>query len=124
MIILNSEKKIFYCLLFVSAVAVIWIDFRADATFDQGDGLQHYLISHYSWKHPGLFLDLWGKPFFTLISSPFSQFGLRGMIVFQSICAFFISVFSYQIGKKLNISVSWLAPIFIFFSPVFFSVIN
>ncbi len=53
-----------------------------------GDSYAHFLISKYSWQHPHLFFDHWGKPVFTLLSSPFSQWGMKGMLLFNGICGF------------------------------------
>lgn len=120
----KTEKILFYLFLVIASVIVVWKAISLNANFDTGDGIQHYLISHFSWKHPELLLDLWGKPFFTLISSPFSQFGLKGMIIFQGICAVFTTFFVYKIAIKLNFKYAWTAPAFIFFSPIYFAVIN
>ena len=121
---LKTEKILFYSFLFIAFITVIWIDISANVTFDSGDGLQHYLIARYSWEHPKLLLDLWGKPFFTLISSPFAQFGLKGMFIFQALCALAVSFFSYRIAQKINLKYAWTIPAFIFFSPIYFAVIN
>jgi hypothetical protein len=120
----KTEKILFYLFLFVSAITVLFVAVSANASFDAGDGLQHYLIARYSWHHPHLLLDLWGKPFFTLISSPFAQFGLKGMYLFQSLCAVGVSFFSFKIAKKLNLKYAWTVPAFLFFSPIYFAVIN
>lgn len=57
---------------------------------DTGDALTHYFIARYSWAHPELLLDHWGKPLFTLFSSPFAQFGLTGMVAFN-VCCFILT---------------------------------
>ena len=124
--LLNNKREqiIFFIVLLISFATVIYVDISANATYDSGDGILHFLISRYSWKHPALFLHHWGKPFFTLISSPFTQFGMNGMILFQATCASIVSFFCYQIAKKLNLSYAWLIPVFIFFAPIYFAVIN
>ncbi|MEP7169272.1 MAG: hypothetical protein ABI855_07860, partial [Bacteroidota bacterium] len=119
-----TEKKIFSVILFSSAVVLFYFCYNTQAPYDTGDGLTHYFISRYSWKHPGLFLDHWGKPFFTLLSSPFSQYGLIGMSVFQIICTLATSYSCFRIAKKLQLEFGWLLPVFIFFSPIYFAVIN
>jgi hypothetical protein len=50
---------------------------------DAGDGLMHFNISQASWSDPILFLSHWGKPLFILLSSPFAQFGLGGVVLFN-----------------------------------------
>lgn len=123
-IIPMSNKSIFYILLSLSAFVVLFILLKSDNTFDTGDGIQHYLMAKYCWKHPELLLDLWGKPIFTLLSSPFAQFGLKGMIFFQMIFAFLASIYAFKITDQFNYSLNSVIPIFIFFSPIYFAVIN
>jgi hypothetical protein len=120
----TKSDRLFYLLLFASLITAICIAFTSGATFDSGDGIEHYLIARYSWQHPKLLLDLWGKPVFTLISSPFAQFGLKGMYVFQALCALFTSVFLYKIANIFRLNFAWSLPAFIFFSPIYFAVID
>jgi len=121
---LKTEKILFYILLILSFFTVIIIYFKADTTYDQGDGIVHYQIARYSWKYPIFFLDLWGKPFFTLISSPFAQFGLKGMYIFQALNAAIISWFLFNIASKINLKFAWTIPAFVFFAPVYFALMN
>jgi len=120
----KTNKIIFYILLLLSFITVVYIFLSADATFDTGDGISHYLISRYSWKHPVLLLDWWGKPFFTLISSPFTQFGLKGMYVFQALNAAATSWFLFSIASRMNLKFTWIIPAFVFFAPIYFAVMN
>lgn len=50
---------------------------------DSGDGISHFSISNESWNEPALFLDHWGKPLFTLLSSPFAQLGFKWYVGFN-----------------------------------------
>jgi len=120
----KTDKFLFYILLIISFFTVIIIYFKADTTYDQGDGVVHYQIARYSWKYPHLLLDLWGKPFFTLISSPFAQFGLKGINIFQALNAVAISWFLFSIASKINLKFAWTIPAFIFFAPIYFAVMN
>ncbi|MEO5569823.1 MAG: hypothetical protein ABIT08_17830 [Bacteroidia bacterium] len=120
----KSERILLFSLMISIFLFLVYIINGAKATYDSGDGLTHYFISRYSWKHPELLLHHWGKPFFTLASSPFSQFGLVGMNVFQIVCGLATSFFCFQIAKKLELRFAWLLPIFICFTPIYFAVIN
>lgn len=120
----RTNKILFYILLFLSFITVVYIYISADATYDTGDGISHYLISRYSWKHPVLFLDWWGKPFFTMVSSPFTQFGLKGMYVFQAVNAAATSWFLFSIASKMNLKFTWIIPALVFFAPIYFAVMN
>ena len=53
---------------------------------ESGDGVMHYLIARFSWQHPHLLLDHWGKPLYTLFASPFAQLGPWGMALFNALC--------------------------------------
>jgi hypothetical protein len=120
----KTEKILFYLLLIISFFTVVIIYFKSDSPYDTGDGIVHYQIARYSWKYPQLLLDLWGKPFFTLISSPFAQFGIKGMYVFQALNAAVISWFLFDIASKINLKYVWTIPAFVFFAPVYFAVMN
>ena len=120
----KTEKTFFYIVTFLSFFSTTIIYFISDSPYDTGDGIVHYQIARYSWKHPNLLLYLWGKPFFTLISSPFAQFGLKGMYIFQTLNAVAISWFLYSIADKINLKYKWTIPIFVFFAPVYFAVLN
>ncbi len=52
-----------------------------------GDTFAHFLISKYALIHPELFFDHWGKPLFTIASSLFAQLGIKGMVLFNVLCA-------------------------------------
>lgn len=88
-----------------------------------GDGLRHYLVSRWCWKHPDLLFYHWGKPFFTLITSPFSHLGYKGIQFFNLGCAALGAYWLYKIAKHYAIANAALAVVFVFFSPVFFTVI-
>lgn len=82
-----------------------------ESLFDPGDGLTHFFITQGSWENPHFFLDHWGKPLFTLLSSTFAQFGYNGLIVFN-IAVYFLSVLvGHSILTKLNVN-GWLQLIF------------
>lgn len=99
------------------------LGFNSHTTGDAGDSVMHYLYSHYSFKYPQFFLHHWAKPLFVLLSSPFSQFGFIGMIIFNSLCASITALLTYYSAKNLNIKNPFLVYIFIFFSPLFFKLI-
>ncbi len=99
------------------------ISLSNDFTGDTGDSLMHYLYSHYSFKHPGLFLNHWAKPLFVLISSPFSQFGFQGIKIFNCLMASLTCFFTLVTAQKLKLKYWWLVVIIMFFSPLYFRLI-
>jgi len=54
----------------------------SEGILESGDAISHYQLSRYSWKYPLHLLDHWGKPLFTLLSSPFAQLGFNGYLAF------------------------------------------
>lgn len=119
-----SESTILFCLLPALFAMFFCLSFFAEATYDSGDGIRHYLVSRYSWKHPELFVYSWGKPFFTALSSPFSQFGMIGANVFNIICAIASSFICFKLAKKLNLKYPFLVIVFLCFTPIYFPTIN
>ncbi|HNS16370.1 MAG TPA: hypothetical protein PKH94_06480 [Bacteroidales bacterium] len=82
-------------------VIFILIAFVKDGTGDSGDSIEHYLISRFAFVHPELYLHHWGKPVFTLLSSPFSQFGFTGMKIFNCIVAAFTGYFTIKVASVI-----------------------
>ena len=83
------------------------------------DDRSHYLMSHYSWRHPELFLDLWGRPAYTLLASPFSQFGLRAAGSFNILVSLLSCYVAFQIAHTLGLSRPWLAAALTAVQPFF-----
>lgn len=69
-------------------------------------------------------MHLWGKPFFTLVSSPFAQFGIKGAHFFNILCAVGSSYFCYKIAKRLEINNALFVIPFLCFAPIYFSVVQ
>lgn len=93
-------------------------------SYGGGDGVRHYLISKWSWDHPDQFLYSWGKPFFTLVSSPFSQFGLLGMKIYNALLATLTSWFAYLVASRLGMKTPWPVLILSALAPVYASSVN
>jgi len=109
--------------LFQAIALVVFAHFTMfkEAGLNDGDSITHYLISRYAWHYPHLFLDNWGKPFFILFSSPFAQFGYKGIQVFNITCGILSAWFCYRIADKIGMPFSYLASVFLFFTPVYFN---
>lgn len=84
-----------------------------------GDGLIHFFISQASWSDPLLFFHHWGKPLFTLISSPFSQFGYGGIVLFNILVSIATIILGWKILDhfKVHKAVSLLLPTSMFAIP-------
>lgn len=123
-IFFSSEKFLLWISLAGIALLYFLTSLLSEGTYDSGDGIQHYLISRYSWKHPELFLHHWGKPFFILASSPFTQFGLTGANVFNILCAAGSAFFCFKIARRLEINFPLFAIPILCFAPIYFAVIQ
>ncbi len=119
-----TEKKIVQISLALLSFALFFLAlFSEGGGYGGGDSSMHMLIPKFSFKHPGLFLHHWGKPFFILASSPFAQFGFLGMEIFNIICALSSAYMIYLIAKDSGFQNSWMAFFFSLLSPVYFVVI-
>lgn len=109
------------CIAFVIIVLLTQVDFAAG--FNDGDSISHYRIAHWSWVHPMLFLDNWGKPLFTLLCSPFAQFGTTGGQIFNLLCCIASCWITYLLASKLQLRYAWLVPLFVAFAPVYYTTV-
>ncbi len=120
----TNEKLLTRLVVLLICAFYVWMVWASPATSDSGDGIRHYAISKYSWKHPELFLDHWGKPVFTFISSPFSQLGMIGMNIFNIICFAITGLLCYSIAKRFSLSYPTAVVIFLAFAVVYIPTIN
>jgi hypothetical protein len=97
--------------------------FTTNTTGDSGDSIAHYLYAHYAFKYPNFFLHHWAKPIFVLFSAPFAQFGFKGIIIFNTLCATLSGLLAFYTAKNLKIKQAWLVFVFIFFAPFYFKLI-
>ena len=104
----------FYALAFL---ACAWFSI---GTYGGGDSWMHYLFARFAFKHPDNFMDQWGKPVFTLLASPWAQFGFGGVKLFNIICAIGTGYLSYLIARQHFPKYAWLSIIFVFGVPIYF----
>ncbi|MBL4592821.1 MAG: hypothetical protein JKX68_03275 [Flavobacteriales bacterium] len=104
-------------------LVLLLFTFNLDITGNSGDSITHYLYSHFAFKYPHFFLHHWAKPLFVLLSSPFAQFGFKGIIIFNSICITLTALFSFYTAKNFKIENPLLVYVFIFFAPLCFKLI-
>jgi hypothetical protein len=104
----NKSIRAYILKIAILAFCVSWLVyfmFKNEVPTDVGDGIMHYFYSQASWEQPGLFLHHWGKPFFILLSSSFSQFGFNGLVIFN-ICVFAATtLIGYKILQKFEVPV-------------------
>lgn len=108
--------------VFVTLVAILF-GLDPSSTGDSGDSITHYLFSRYSFSHPELFFNHWAKPLFVLLSSPFAQFGFKGLIVFNILCVTLTGLLTYYVAKDLKLKNPLFAFTFLLFAPFYFQMI-
>jgi len=106
---------------FMAGTIYLILILLSKGTTDSGDGVMHYLISKSAIHHHYLFYDHWGKPFFTLCSTAFSQFGYKGICFFNGLCIVFSAFLTQKICAHLFNFNSAVPFILTLFTPVLFS---
>lgn len=112
---INRYIRVIFVLLFfiLGTVALL-----SEGIFDTGDGILHYQIARWSWKHPELLLHHWGKPVYTLLASPFGQFGYKGVVLFNLLCHLGSAWLTWRIAERMKFPHATLAPFLVLFTPI------
>ena len=113
---LPSFIIVFFALIYITTILVF------DGTGDAGDGLLHYLYARYAPLHPALFFDHWAKPIYVLLASPFAQFGIVGIKIFNMLATLFTLWFSYKSAEKMQFKNAWFVPLLLGFAPLYYSI--
>lgn len=108
-----------YALGLAWALGLLLVLLRAASTgmLELGDGVNHHLIARYAWVHPHLFLDLWGKPLFTTLSSPFAQLGHAGMAGFNALVFVGTAIIGIHILRTAGGAAQMIFPILVAANP-------
>jgi len=114
-----QSNKIVGLMLIILLVFLVILSFLSEGTYGGADDMTHYRLSRYSFQYPEFLLNHWGKPVFTALSSPFSQFGHNGTKIFNILAGLTAAFFSFLVAKKLNYKNDFLVIIFVVFSPIF-----
>ncbi len=101
------------------ALILIIISCVHPTTGDTGDSITHYLYSRYAWSYKSYLFNLWAKPVFTFLSSPFSQFGMTGMKIYNSLVVATGIYLACRIAIHYRLRYWFFVPVMILFSPVF-----
>ncbi len=116
-------KKYLASTLFMAQMCILlFICFSFNGVGLEADSITHYLFAKYAPIHPHLFLDHWAKPVYTILASPFAQFGIIGVKIFNGLNAILTSVLLYNISKKTDAKQPLLASLLYFCFPLFYTV--
>jgi hypothetical protein len=108
------------CGLLLFELLQAWIIANFSGTYDAGDSVMHFLFAQHVPAHPENLLDHWAKPFFTLLATPFAQFGFPGMKAMQCLLALATAWMAYRYAALSAWRMPWLAPLFVLASPAYF----
>ncbi|MBE0661626.1 MAG: hypothetical protein IH597_04080 [Bacteroidales bacterium] len=116
--ILENKCFVFVLLLLLLAVFAV-IASISQGSHGGGDDWHHHRISRYAFQYPHYFLDHWGKPIFTLLSSPFSQYGQLGTKLYNVICGILAAFFAYKLARGRDLQNPLLMVFFVLFAPIY-----
>ena len=71
------------------------------------DDISHYRIARLAFSNPELYLDLWGKPLFTLPASLFARFGYNGVKIMNVLLSALAMLVSFRVASQLKLRYSW-----------------
>jgi len=93
-----------YASLIGALVYLIAMNLLNQLPLDVGDGIVHYSIAKASWSQPTFFLDHWGKPLFTLLSSGFAQISFKWHIGFNILVFALTCLAAFRLFKHLSVA--------------------
>lgn len=120
---MKLSNKLAYIITAICGIVYLAVLAASTGIYDANDGLAHFVIAHYAPKHPELFLDHWGKPLFSTLASPFTAFGIKGVVVFNVLLYLFTSLLIIDILSKIKVRFTWAAPLLLAAMPVYFQVV-
>ena len=114
-------KRIFH-LFILAAIFVLLatLSLSSQGYYGGADNITHYLIAHYSFRYPYLFLNAWGRPLYTILAAPFAQFGLQGVKLLNILLGLSTAWLAFRIAGELKIKTAFMALIFVCFTPLYF----
>ena len=114
-----TNKTLAPLVLLITAIVLIAIQWLSTGVSGEADSISHFHFARYAFKYPAFFLHHWGKPLFTILAAPLSQFGYSGAIAFNLVCGLLSGWFAYLIAKRLEYRHAWGAIIFTVFTPLY-----
>lgn len=116
----NWDKYLAYSILGVTFVVSVIIIFSTTNSFGGGDHYNHYKLAHWGWKYPVMLFNHWGKPVFTILISPFAQFGINGARLFNLLMGIITAFFCWKIAEHFSLNHAWLTTVLVLYMPIYF----
>lgn len=112
------KSNIQWLMLSAYAVFATCVIIVFNGTGDSGDSILHFLFAQSAPDHPELYLDHWAKPVFTLLASPFAQFGFVGIKIFNGLVVMLTLYLTYKTAEKWKINRAAFVLLFIACAPL------
>lgn len=116
----KKSNIIIIFLLVIFFFTGIYVILNTQNSFGGADNIAHYFAAHYGWKYPKLLFDHWSKPVFTILSSPFAQFGINGIRIYNLLLGLAGGYFAYRTSNILGVKSAFISLIFCILAPVYF----
>ena len=115
-----KDDKIAAVVLGILSLPVIYFSLLLPFEAESGDNIVHYFFARYAFQDPKLYFDLWAKPVFTLLASPFAQFGFPGIKLFNGLVGLASGGMAYLVSREFKFRYAWLSIVFVLFAPTYF----
>ncbi len=119
---INKKQWPIFALLSMLFAFLLYLMFKSEGYYGGGDNMTHYRYSRYAFELPKYLIYHWGKPFYTLLSAPFAQFGFNGVRFFNVLISILSGWVAYLIGKHFNYKNALLLPVLLVFIPVYLAI--
>jgi len=111
----ETAAKLLFVLL---SLALLAAGMLGSSLGEGGDSTTHYLYAKLSWQNPSYFFNHWAKPLFTTLSSPFAQFGIKGIMLFNILCTIAAAYMATCTAKVLRFNYYYLTGIIVITMPL------
>lgn len=112
----NLSIYIILGLAFISGVVTI---FLTQNSYGGPDNFSHYKFAHWGWQYPELLFNHWGKPLFTILMSPFAQFGIVGARVYNLFVGFSTALIVWKLAIHFDFKNNAISLILVLFTPIY-----
>lgn len=119
-----KQDNIALILLAVLLAGFAWLASISTGTQGGEDSFMHYLFARYVPQHPQNLLDHWGKPLFTLLATPFAQWGFTGAKIYNCLAGVLSAWFTYKTADRLGMKTALASIILLLFAPMYFLSLN
>ncbi len=117
-----TEQKIAQFTFVLISIACLLTAIFTNGNGTGGDSISHFICAKFSWQQPILFFNHWGKPLFTILASPFAQFGFTGMKIFNVLCAIFAAHLASLTAKRLGYENWYWTGILVLAASMYFTI--